>query len=174
MNTMIRLIIVVVFAAGVNAGEPDHHAPYSGSAESERLKGLAGSWHGTAMMEGVEQEMRVTYKVTSAGSAIVETHFPGSPQEMVSVYHDEGGRPGMTHYCALKNRPNLVMDGSSAESMHFNFTDSTGIDPAKDAHMHALTVRFIDDDTIEQEWVMYQNGKPVDSTAFRLKRIEQL
>jgi hypothetical protein len=66
------------------------------------------------------------------------------------------------------------MDSSSTDSIHFDFTGSSDIDPAKDAHMHALTVRFIDKDTIEQEWVMFQDGKPVDSTTFRLQRVEQL
>jgi hypothetical protein len=164
---------LLVYTTSALAGEPDHHTPYTGSAEFERLKGLAGSWQGTATMEGREQEIQVTYKVTSAGSAIVETHFPDSPQEMVSVYHDEGGHPNMTHYCALKNRPNLEMDSSSKDSIHLDFTDSTGIDPSKDAHMHALTIRFIDKDTIEQEWIMYQDGKPVESTTFRLQRVAQ-
>lgn len=134
----------------------------------------AGSWQGTATMEGKEQERQVTYRVTSVGSAIVETHFPGSPQEMVSVYHDEGGRPDMTHFCALKNRPNLVMDSSDKDSIHPDFKPGIGIDSAKDGHMHALTIRFIDRDTIGQERVMYQDGKPLDSTTFRLQRAEQL
>jgi hypothetical protein len=39
--------------------------------------------------------------------------------------------------------------------------------------MHALTIQFIDNDTTEQEWVMYQNGKAVESTTFRLQRVAQ-
>lgn len=73
----------------------------------------------------------------------------------------------------MKNRPNLVMDSSSTENIHLDFTDSIGIDPSKDAHMHALTIRFIDKDTIEQEWVMYQDGKAVESTTIRLQRVAQ-
>jgi len=40
--------------------------------------------------------------------------------------------------------------------------------------MHALALRFIDKDTIEEEWVMYQDGTAVESTTFRLQRVEQL
>ena len=145
MNALIRIVagVLLVFTASVIAGEPYHHTPCTGSAEFERLKGLAGNWQGTATMEGKEQTIQVAYRVTSAGSAIVETHFPGSPQETVSVCHDEGGRPGMTHSCALKNRPGPVMDSNDKE-------------------------------TIEQKWVMYQDGKAADSTTFRLQRAEQL
>jgi hypothetical protein len=123
-------------------------------------------------MQGKEQEIQVKYKASSAGSAIVETRFPGSPQEMVSVHHDEGGRPNMTHYCALKKRLDLVKDSSDMDSIHLAYTASAGIDPAKDAHMHAMTIRFVDNDTIGQEWVKYQDGKPVDSTTFRLQGVE--
>lgn len=66
------------------------------------------------------------------------------------------------------------MDSSNKDSIHLDYTASIGIDPAKDAHMHALTIRFIDKDTIEQEWEMYRDGKPVESTTFRLQRVEQL
>jgi len=37
-----------------------------------------------------------------------------------------------------------------------------------------VITRFIDQDTIEQEWVMYQDGKPVDLTTLGLQRAEPL
>ena len=80
----------------------------------------------------------------------------------------------MTHYCALNNRPNIVTDSSCTGGIHFDFTGSIGTDPAKDAHMHALTIRYIDKDTIKRKWVMYQDGQPVDSSTFRQQRAEQL
>lgn len=40
--------------------------------------------------------------------------------------------------------------------------------------MHALTIRFIYKDTIEQEGVIYQDGKAVDSATFRLQWGERL
>jgi|GEM_PF-2802154 len=40
--------------------------------------------------------------------------------------------------------------------------------------MHALTIRYIDMDTIEKEWVMYQDGQPVDSSTFRQQEAGQL
>ncbi len=33
---------------------------------------------------------------------------------------------------------------------------------------------IFDNDSIEQEWVMFQHGKPVDSRTFRLQWVEQL
>lgn len=172
MKTLNKFLILVslVVCTSALAGE-DNHVPYTGSAEFERLKGLAGTWQGQAGMQGKVEPVQIEYKVTSAGSTVVETMFPGTPKEMISVYHDQDGKPGMTHYCAMKNRPNLAMHASSDNSIHFKFTESDSVDPEKDAHMHELTIHFIDDNTIEQDWVMYRDGKAVEATSIALQRI---
>ena len=36
------------------------------------------------------------------------------------------------------------------------------------------SLKNIDKDTIEQEWMMYLDGKPVDSTTFKQQRVEPL
>jgi hypothetical protein len=51
-------------------------------------------------MEPTGMPVRVEYRVTGAGSAVVETLFPGTPHEMVTVYHARKGVLCMTHYCA--------------------------------------------------------------------------
>ena len=53
-------------------------------------------------MDGKEVPVSVTYETSSNGSIVVETLFPGTPHEMVSVYYDENGKFGMTHYCAME------------------------------------------------------------------------
>ena len=47
------------------------------------------------------------YRVTASGTAVVETLFPGSDHEMVSVYTKDkkSGDLLMTHYCGLGNQP---------------------------------------------------------------------
>ena len=173
MKALDKYLVMLVLAVctPVLAGEGGDHAPYTGSAEFERLKGLAGTWQGRAAMQGKKEAVRVVYRVTSAGSTVVETMFPGTPNEMVSVYHDQDGKPGMTHYCAMKNRPNLVMHASSDNSIHFRFTDSASVNPEKDAHMHELTIHFINENTIAQDWVMYRGGKAVEATSIELERL---
>ncbi len=166
------LIMTLAVCAPVLAGEGvSEHVPYTGSAEFERLKGLAGTWQGHAMMQGKQETVQVEYRVSSAGSTVLETMFPGTPNEMISVYHDQDGKPGMTHYCAMKNRPNLAMHASSDNIIHFKFTDSASVNPEKDTHMHELIIHFVDEDTIEQDWVMYQGGKAVEATSIELKRL---
>ena len=40
----------------------------------------------------------------------------------------------------------------------------------KDMHMHSLTLTFVDDQHVKQEWQSYKDGKPTETTAFTLKR----
>ena len=165
---MMLLAVCAPVLAGEGGGE---HAPYTGSVDFERLKGLAGTWQGVTVMQGKQEPVQIEYRVTSAGSTVVETMFPGTPKEMISVYHDQDGKPGLTHYCAMKNRPNLAMHASNEDRIHFKFTASDSVNPEKDAHMHELIIHFIDKDMIEQDWVMYRDGKAVEATSIALKRI---
>ena len=76
------------------------------------MKTLAGNWEGKHEMGGKSMTLKVNYKVSSAGSAVVETSFPGMPNEMVSVYTEVNGKVNMTHYCALQNQPTLKLQDS--------------------------------------------------------------
>lgn len=141
------------------AGGPPAMPAYKGSAEFERMKSLAGEWHGTGPMGPVEIE----YKVSAAGSMIEERIFEDTPMEMLSTYYDEGGRLAMTHYCALHNRPKMKLVRSTADSLSFDFAPSPGINPAKDRHMHSAKITFIDANHIRFEGSSWANGKPEPS-----------
>ena len=55
----------------------------SASQAFELLKSHAGQWQGTAGAEGQEGEpAEIVLKVTAAGSAVVETLFPGTEHEI--------------------------------------------------------------------------------------------
>ena len=164
----ICLLFVGSFAA--YAGE-ERGAPYSGSKEYERMKGLVGTWEGTSHMGKGGQPVRVEYRVTAGGSAIVETLFPGTPEEMISVYHDSNGELSMTHYCMLQNQPHMKLLRASPDGLDFMFAGGSGIDPTKHAHMHALTILFVDKDHIVQNWTLFENGKEKGVTRLNLSRV---
>ena len=148
----------------------DHPAPYVGSAEFERMKGLAGTWKGTHEMAGnPSSEATVEYSVTSNGSAVVEKLFPGTPHEMISVYHDKSGKLAMTHYCGLGNRPEMKSVSSTPNEIKLDFSGPSDIDVAKDAHMHALTLTF-DGDILIQNWSYYKDGADAGTTTITLTR----
>ncbi len=163
------LLLVGSFMAYAGEGKG---APYSGSKGYERMKQLVGVWEGTSNMGKEGQKVRVEYRLTAGGSAIVETLFPGTAEEMISVYYDDNkGRLSMTHYCMLQNRPSMKLKNAGADTLDFAFTKGSGIDPKKDAHMHALTISFADKDHIVENWTYFEDGKEKGVTKLNLSRV---
>jgi len=146
---------------------------YSGSKEFERMKTLAGAWEGSTVMGKEEQKVRVEYRLTGGGSAIVETISPNTPHEMVTVYYDDNGKLTMTHYCALRNQPRMAIKSAGEKELVFDFIGGSNIDPKKDAHMHALTIIFEDNDRITEKWTLFEEGKEKGATTFTLNRVKE-
>jgi len=164
------LLLVGSFLAYAGEGKG---VPYSGSKGYERMKQLVGAWEGTSNMGKEGQKVRVEYRLTAGGSAIVETLFPGSDEEMISVYYDDNkGRLSMTHYCMLQNRPHMKVQEAGGDILAFVFAiKGSGIDPNKDAHMHALTISFADKDRIVENWTYFEDGKEKGVTKLNLSRV---
>jgi hypothetical protein len=141
------------------------------SLEFEQMKALVGSWEGTGQMHQKEEKERVDYKLTSGDSALVETLFPGTPHEMVSVYHDENGKLVMTHYCMLGNQPKLALIKSKSNELDFDLAKNNTVSP-KEHHMHSLQVSFVNSDEIRQTWTSYAEGKKEEASVFNFKRMK--
>ena len=153
-----------------------------------RLKTLAGTWkcqisdqhkpgeakdeEHKAKEEGHAKEASVIFKLTGAGSALVETQFPGSGHEMVSVYHLDGDDLRMTHYCAAGNQPRVKLDRtkSTPEHLIFVFDGGTNLDPAKDMHIHGLEITFHEDGKVTSDWEGYTDGKSAGKTSFQMTK----
>ncbi len=138
----------------------------------DQLKKLEGEWVGT-FQYGEEEtgETTVRYKLTGAGSALVEHLFEGTDHEMITVYHLDGDRLILTHYCAAQNQPRMcAKSGDDAKTIAFEFLDGTNMDPKKDMHMHDATITFVDDDHFQSEWTSHMDGKPSGKAKFDLKR----
>jgi hypothetical protein len=152
-------------------GQDEHHmSPITGSKELEKLKTLSGTWQGTTMMGGKETPVTVTYETSSNGSVVVETLAPGTPHEMVSVYYDDNGKLGMTHYCAIGNQPHLALKGSSDNEIDLVFVSGTNLDPKKDHYMHDVSFEFKGDNSYVQEWTSYENGEKAEVATFTFTR----
>src|SRR2546428_57944 len=94
-RSLLALSLLVGVPSGwLAAGQADK--PYKGSPEFERMKGLVGTWKGKADMGQGPMEISVEYRLVSGGSAIEERIFVGTPKEMVTMYHDRGGKLALT------------------------------------------------------------------------------
>ncbi len=140
-------------------------------AAFDKLKGLAGEWHGTVGEKGKGPEVTVLYKTTANGSAVLETLFPGTDHEMVTVYYLDGGKLALTHYCAMANQPRMMLSGkSTADELVFDFAGGANIQPEKDTHMHSARIRFDGKNAIAAEWDLFEQGKKAESKKFFLSR----
>ena len=163
--------VVGVGASAAMAAESEHMAPVAApSADLERIKQLAGRWEGTSQEgEGEATPATIEYKVTSGGSVVVETLFAGTPHEMVSVYHDVGGKLSLTHYCMLGNQPELSLVSADGGNMSFRLSPGSPI-PASEPHMGALTLTQDGTGGLTQVWIATINGEPAPPTTIRVKR----
>ena len=169
--------------AGEDAGVKDG---VSAKAAFARLKTLAGTWKGRIISghEAAEKkehddahpaESTVTYRLTGAGSALVETQFPDTGHEMVSIYHLDGDDLRMTHYCAVGNQPRVKLDRVHSRPDHliFVFDGGSNLNPEKDLHIHGLEVTFHPDGRVTSAWEGYMGGKSAGITSFVMTRQEE-
>ena len=172
---LVSMGFLFVLLAGIaRAGETEEcklPPPYVGSAEFQKMKSMAGSWEAPDPMSP-GKKMQVVYEVTSNGSAVLERMGPGTPFEMVTLYHDEKGKLAMTHYCAIGNQPHLVLDSASSNQISLKFAKDNVINPKKEDHMHSLRITFVGPDEVDQEWSGYHGGKLQPPSKFVLTRVK--
>lgn len=160
-------------AEGKHEGSHEHAPkPAESNPLFEKIKGLAGEWVWDGPPpEGFDSKgVVISYRVTSAGSAVLETINPGGPHEMITVYHMDGKNVVLTHYCALANQPQMKAGKLEGNTVSFEFCGGCNIDPAKDMHMHDAKMEFVDADHLKSWWRAYADGKQTEEMAFVLKR----
>jgi hypothetical protein len=141
------------------------------SASLERFKALAGDWVAAEDGDMVKKgDLVARYAVTASGSAVVETVFPGSEHEMVTVYHADGPDLVLTHYCMEGNQPRMRARGAQGSRFDFAYDGGTHIDPKRDRHMHSASFDLVGGDEIRSEWSELAEGKPVFVARMHLVR----
>ncbi len=138
-------------------------------ASFDRLKTLAGEWEGTA---GNGKAATSTYRLVSGGSALEETLTVGSEETMVTIYHLNGERVMMTHYCPAGNQPRMVgtPDPNNPNVIAFKFLDATNLASAEAGHMRNLVLTLVDKDHFTQQWTWHEKGKDDTWDLFKLTR----
>ena len=117
--TSLSAIVLLAASSWLAAGEPEK--PKQASPEFERLKTLVGTWQGKTDMGQGPIDMTVQYRLLAAGSVLEERVFAGTPNEMVTMYYDKGGKLALTHYCVFGNRPGMLLKSSDTKTLKFDF-----------------------------------------------------
>ncbi|HET8945687.1 MAG TPA: hypothetical protein VFQ07_01785, partial [Candidatus Polarisedimenticolia bacterium] len=140
-------------------------------AALEQLKELAGTWEGTTPApEGMAT--RSIFAVTAGGTAVMETQFPGTGHEMLTLYFLDGPDLRATHYCAAGNQPHMKLDtrASAPGDLRFAFDGGTNFDPKKDMHIHSVRYVFGADGALHEEWEYRNEGKTSGTHKVTLTR----
>jgi hypothetical protein len=144
-------------------------APTDAAVAFDRLKALNGEWQGTVESKQGPAAM-VIYRLTANGKTLMETLFPGTDHEMVSMYHLDRNDLVVSHYCSMGNQPKMKLASASPSELVFDFAGGSNMDPEKDVHVHSGKIVFVGNDELEAEWAVYQGAKPVGANRFFLSR----
>jgi hypothetical protein len=155
------LIVVAVLTASVALADSDARKSF------ELLKQMEGNWAGKNQQGDLIQ---VTFRMTAGGSALMSEIHGHGPENMISMFHMDGDRLVMTHYCGAGNQPRMKVIASDAKSVSFEFFDGTNIGPG-DGHMQHVTFTEPDADHHVEEWVFVDHGKEMKE-LFTLSRVK--
>jgi hypothetical protein len=151
------LISGLLASAAIYAASPKSDASADGPAAWARLKTLAGEWEANTP----EGKAHLNLELIAGGTALVERETAEKMPAMETVYHLDGGRLLLTHYCMEGNQPRMEASSFNGEKgeLQFRFLDATNLKPGAE-HMHDVLFHFVDKDHFESAWQLYENGKP--------------
>ena len=174
-NTLgIALVLTATAAAYAGPGAEHTHPAKPAPAVFEKLKALTGEWIAAEDNPMAKKgDLVARYAITASGTAVVETIFPGSPHEMVTVYHADGSDLVLTHYCMEGNQPRMRARNAKGPRIDFAFDGGTNIDPKKDRHMNSASLELVGADEIRSVWTEIEAGKPVFVAKSHLVRKNQ-
>jgi len=148
-----RPVLAVLGVLLLTGAPPSDVAGSPGPRMFDRMKALAGDWEGTYEWSQGRTgggPLRVSYFVTGAGSALVESLVQGGVTTMTTVYHLDGAQLRMTHYCAARNQPRLkaVRVDDAAGSAEFTLVDVTGVGPKNPGYVEGFLIELLDGDRL--------------------------
>lgn len=178
LHTTLLIAFLILGAASIPRAAKGEQTDSSTTALSkavfERLKKFEGRWVGQSTKGWTDT---LTYKTVAGGSVVVEESFGAHPNEtMYTMFHLDGHRLLLTHYCVAHNQPRLVAtefaDTDSGQVAVFSFLDITGVPSRDNGHMDKCRLTLVDDNHTKMQWTWYQDGKESWMEDILQKRVE--
>lgn len=168
-NRTLLLGVVLLGALFSTVGEAQRQT-IDTQAAFARLKTLAGEWEGSSADMG---KVRLTFEVVAGGTAILERETGEKMPTMLTMYHLDGNRLLLTHYCMAGNQPRMQAKSFNDKTgeLAFDFVDATNLVNPAAGHMHAVKIQFVDANTLTSAWQFYENNQPKFSESARYTRI---
>ena len=141
------LIAALAFASTLALAQSDAQKAFA------TLKDMPGTWQGSSP----EGPVKVTFKVTAGGSAVMSEIL--GKEDMISMFHMDGGRLLLTHYCTVGNQPRMAASVSlDAKTFTFTYVDATNLSAPDAGHMQQMILTVVDQNHHTEEWVFVDHG----------------
>jgi len=139
------------------------------SADFDRLVALEGEWVQLGEDGKPGDQVVSVWQVTAGGTAVMETLHPGSEHEMITLYHPSGDKLALTHYCPMGNQPRMeaAADGGTID---FKCAGGDNIPTEDTPHMHAMSLKIVDENHVAATWSHHAGGSEDHSTTLNLVR----
>ncbi len=147
---------VLALSAALAAAGDSSQAPAKKNAAWESMKNLQGEWEG---FYGGKLPTRVSYRLVSNGTALMESLVSPDSSDMVTMYHPDGDRLAMTHYCSEKTQSRMRASSADAKRIAFSFVDASNLSAPDAMRMTGLVITVQDKDHFTQEWTSTGRGK---------------
>jgi hypothetical protein len=157
MSTNLIAMVLLAVSAAAPAADVKSNDAIDGTAAFSRLKTLAGEWEADSPMG----KIRASFEVISGGTAIVERDDHDKMPGMLTVYHMDGKRLMLTHYCMAGNQPRMVANvyEPATGRLAFRFLDITNLAGPNATYMRSVNFRLADEKHLSAAWEFVQDGK---------------
>ncbi len=161
LRTMVvaAAVVIAMLSASVVLAETEAEKSF------HQLAALEGNWTGKGSQG---QPIEVSFRMTAGGSALMSEIHGHGPENMITMFHMDGDRLIMTHYCGAGNQPRMKVVAADGKSVSFEFFDGTNIGPGS-GHMQHVTFSQPDANHHTEEWVFLDHGKELRE-VFTLER----
>lgn len=164
----VSLAVLAIALAATPASKTT--APTNAAAAFEKLKTLAGEWQADTPMGKATS----TYEVIAHGSALVERETIGGHPPMMTVFHLDGGKLVLTHYCMTGNQPRMEAAGLDPQNGHvdFKFSGISNLSSPNSVHMRNARYMLTDATHFTTEWDLFENAKLKNTEKFNYVRVK--
>lgn len=143
------ILVAIALSAACAVAQTDAEKAFAA------IKNMPGTWEGTS----AEGPVKVTFKVTGAGSSVISEIL--GKEDMISMINLDGpNRLLLTHYCAMGNQPRMEASVSpDGKTFTFNYVDATNLATPDAGHMQRMILTLLDENHHTEEWVFADHGK---------------
>lgn len=171
MRRTAMLLTLTVAATFLSAAAASSEGDAPNQTKFELIKQLEGEWLQLDENGQPTETVGSIFKVSAAGTVVLETLFPGTDHEMLTIYHQDGSDVVLTHYCVLGNQPHMKLVATDDPHMLlFRCIGGTNFNCQRDPHMHEGRITVTDGSHLTAEWHKYENGRRTYTAAFELVR----